>query len=54
MMITVTMVTVTAIPRKETKDVKPAKGCVLIYGRRKVGKTFLVRNFIEHDIQILT
>lgn len=53
MMITVTMVTVTAIPRKETKNVDPTKGWVLIYGRRKVGKTFLVRNFIKHDMYVL-
>ncbi len=35
------------IPRIEVHEVKK-KGWILLYGRRKVGKTFLVRNFIEY------
>lgn len=47
------MVTLITVPRKEVKNVKNSKGWMLIYGRRKVGKTFLVRNFIDHDVYIL-
>ncbi len=36
-----------AIPRMEVHEVE-RKGWVLLYGRRKVGKTFLVRNFVKH------
>jgi len=47
------MVTQTVVVRYETEKVKSAKGWVLIYGRRKVGKTFLVRNHIDHDLYML-
>jgi AAA+ ATPase superfamily predicted ATPase len=53
MVIPVTMVTQLTVPRKEVKNVKDSRGWILIYGRRKVGKTFLVRNFIKHDVYIL-
>ena len=53
MAIPVMMVTLLTVPRKEVEKVRSAKGWLLIYGRRKVGKTFLVRNFIDHDIYIL-
>lgn len=53
MAIPVIMVTLITVPRKEVKNVKKLKGWILIYGRRKVGKTFLVRNFIKHDVYIL-
>ncbi len=35
------------IPRMEVYEIKK-EGWVLIYGRRKVGKTFLVRNFVDY------
>jgi predicted AAA+ superfamily ATPase len=47
------MVTVTPVTRKEVQTVRRAKGWVLLHGRRKTGKTFLVRNFIPHDLYIL-
>ena len=53
MTVTVTMVTLITVPRKEVKSVRDSKGWTLIYGRRKVGKTYLVRNFIKHDLYIL-
>lgn len=34
---------------EETKRIKTTKKWVLIYGRRKTGKTFIVENFIEYD-----
>ena len=37
------------IPRKEIEVISSAGGWVLVYGRRKTGKTFLLRNFIDHD-----
>jgi len=37
----------TAIPRTEVHEIKK-KGWVLLYGRRKVGKTFLIRNFVDY------
>ena len=47
------MVTLSKLPRREVDAVKRAKGWVLVHGRRKVGKTFLVRNFIDHDLYVL-
>ncbi|MEW5936977.1 MAG: AAA family ATPase [Candidatus Thermoplasmatota archaeon] len=47
------MVTETTITRREVERARTSKGWLLIYGRRKVGKTFLVRNFIEHDLYVL-
>ncbi len=51
--ITVIMVTGMAITRHEIESITDHQGWVLLYGRRKVGKTFLVRNFIEHEDHIL-
>ena len=51
--VTVTMVTLITVTRKEIAKVKEAKGWSLIFGRRKVGKTFLVKNFIEYDLYFL-
>ncbi len=36
------------IPRTEIHEVKK-KGWVMLYGRRKVGKTFMVRHFMNYD-----
>lgn len=47
------MVTLITVTRKEIAKVKDSKGWSLIYGRRKVGKTFLVKNFIKHDLYFL-
>lgn len=52
MAITIMMVTID-IPRAETGLAKRAGRHLLVYGRRKVGKTYIVRNFLEHDIYIL-
>jgi AAA+ ATPase superfamily predicted ATPase len=38
------------IYRDEADDIKLLKGWILIYGRRKVGKTFLIKNFLDHDV----
>lgn len=38
------------IYRDEADEIKNIKGWVLIYGRRKVGKTFLIKNFLEYDV----
>jgi len=35
------------IRRKEADEIKKLKGWILIYGRRKVGKTFLIKNFLD-------
>jgi len=37
------------IRRKEVKAIKPIKKWLLIFGRRKTGKTFLVENFLDYD-----
>jgi hypothetical protein len=37
------------IPRKEIEKIRSTKGWLLVFGRRKTGKTFLLRNFIDHD-----
>lgn len=34
---------------EEVKKINETKKWILIYGRRKTGKTFLVNNFIKHD-----
>lgn len=47
------MVVTIIIERYETEIAKKAKKYLLIYGRRKVGKTFLVKNFLKYDIYIL-
>jgi hypothetical protein len=36
--------------REEAKDIKKLRGWILIYGRRKVGKTFLIKNFLKFDV----
>jgi AAA+ ATPase superfamily predicted ATPase len=38
------------IRRDEKDEIKKIPGWVLIYGRRKVGKTFLIRNFLDYDV----
>lgn len=47
------MMVTTIINRYETDIAKKAKKYLLIYGRRKVGKTFMVKNFLKYDIYIL-
>ena len=47
------MVVTIIIERYETEIAKKAKKYLLIYGRRKVGKTFLVKNFLKYDIYVL-
>jgi len=40
---------VVIIRRKEVDDIKLIKKWLLIFGRRKTGKTFLVENFLNYD-----
>ena len=47
------MVVTTEIKRQETNIANKAQGNLVIYGRRKVGKTFLVKNHMKLDIYIL-
>ena len=47
------MVTVMTVPRQETLKMKNTRGWTLLYGRRKVGKTFLVRHFLTYDLYVL-
>jgi len=37
------------VPRKEADIIKSLNEWLLIYGRRKTGKSFLVRRFIKFD-----
>jgi hypothetical protein len=37
------------IERKEAGDLRAIKKWLLVYGRRKTGKTFLVENFLDYD-----
>lgn len=37
------------IKRKEVENIRPIKKWLLIFGRRKTGKTFLVENFLKYD-----
>jgi AAA+ ATPase superfamily predicted ATPase len=37
------------VDREEANEIKKLKGWILIYGRRKVGKTFLIKNFLDWD-----
>lgn len=43
---------ITKIIRKERKSLEQ-KGWILLYGRRKTGKTYLLRNLYEPDVYIL-
>jgi AAA+ ATPase superfamily predicted ATPase len=38
------------IYRDEADELKSWKSWTLMYGRRKVGKTFLIKNFLPHDV----
>lgn len=37
------------IPRKEREDLKSCRGWIFVFGRRKTGKSFLVKNFADWD-----
>lgn len=37
------------VKRKEVETIKPIKKWLLVFGRRKTGKTFLVENFLDYD-----
>jgi hypothetical protein len=50
--ITIMMVTI-IVPRAEAELAKRAGKHLLIYGRRKVGKTYIATNFLDHDIYVL-
>ena len=38
------------VARRISNDIEANPGWSLIFGRRKVGKTFLVDNFVAHDV----
>ena len=40
------------IKRKEEKKLRDSKGWILVYGRRKVGKSFLIKRAIKWDLYI--
>ena len=53
MVTTVTIMAITMIiEREEINIARKASDRLLIYGRRKVGKTFLSRNYLDHDIYV--
>lgn len=37
------------VKRKEIDSIRPIKKWLLVFGRRKTGKTFLVENFLDYD-----
>lgn len=39
--------------RSEAKELENIRGWILLYGRRKVGKTFLLKNFMKWDTYIV-
>ena len=47
------VITIIVVTRNHTKKLNDLSNYTLIYGRRKVGKTFLVKNFIEHDLYFI-
>jgi hypothetical protein len=40
------------IPRSEADEIARGPGWALVHGRRKVGKTFLLQNYVPHDIYV--
>ncbi len=38
------------VKRSEAKEIERTGGWLLIFGRRKVGKTFLIKNFLNYDL----
>jgi AAA+ ATPase superfamily predicted ATPase len=38
------------IYRDESDEIKKLNGWILIFGRKKVGKTFLIKNFLDYDV----
>ena len=51
--ITVMVITIIVVTRNHAKKLNELPNYTLIYGRRKVGKTFLVKNFIDHDLYFI-
>ncbi len=47
------VVTVIIVTRKHTDKLNKQPNYVLIYGRRKVGKTYLVKQFLDYDIYFI-
>ena len=41
------------ISRKETNEIKKIQGWMILFGRRKVGKTYLLKHFIRYDAYLL-
>ena len=50
---TITIMVVTTQIQRYEADIALKGKHILIYGRRKVGKTFLVKNYLSHDIYVL-
>jgi len=47
------VVTIIVVTRRYAEKLDDLSNYTLIYGRRKVGKTFLVKNFIDHDLYFI-
>ncbi len=47
------VITIIVVTRNHAKRLNELPNYTLIYGRRKVGKTFLVKNFIDHDLYFI-
>jgi AAA+ ATPase superfamily predicted ATPase len=47
------MVTVFMVSRAEIERARKAAGYLFIYGRRKVGKTYMTKNFLKYDVYFL-
>ena len=41
------------LKRDEAEEIKKLLGWLIIYGRRKTGKTFLIKNFLDYDAYFL-
>lgn len=41
------------ITRKETGEIKKIRGWMILFGRRKVGKTYLLKHFLDYDVYFL-
>jgi len=41
------------IPRFESREIDESRGWLLLFGRRKTGKTFLVRNMLKYNFYFL-
>ena len=38
------------LERSESSEISSNPGWALVFGRRKVGKTYMIQNFVPHDV----